>query len=72
MTKDQLAQVYSMGSLRMHDAVTHAYERMHDPDGEPTESVDRLESIINNLRTTVESEIEFVVTALEERLDATE
>jgi hypothetical protein len=61
-----------MGSLRMHDAVTHAYERMHDPDGEPTESVDRLESIINNLRTTVESEIEFVVTALEERLDATE
>lgn len=56
----------------MHDAVTYAYERMHDPDGDPTESVDRLESIINNLRATVESEIEFVVTALEERLDATE
>ena len=56
----------------MHDAITHAYERMHDPDGDPTESVDRLESIITNLRATVESEIEFVVTALEERLDATE
>lgn len=56
----------------MHDAITQAYERMHDPDGEPTESVDRLESIITNLRATVESEMEFVVTALEERLDVTE
>lgn len=61
-----------MASLRMHDAITQSYERMHDPDGDPTESLDRLESIITNLRATVESEIEFVVTALEERLDVTE
>ncbi len=68
MEANQLAAMYSISTLRMHDAVTEAYEALHTDDGEPIESRDHLRIILTNLRAVVESEIDLAMTALEERL----
>lgn len=69
MKLDQLATMYSMATIRMHDAVTEAYESMHSNDGDPLESRDHLNIVLTNLKAIVESEADLAITALDERLE---
>lgn len=69
MKTDQLAMMYSMSTLRMHDAITETYEALYTDSGEPIESKEHLKIVLTNLKAIVESEADLAMTALEERLD---
>jgi len=66
MSKQELSRMYDIACTRVHAEMDSLYEKLHDRNGEPVESIEQVGQVMYGLLTRINVELDLIKEAVKE------
>jgi len=66
MSKQELSRMYHIACTRVHAEMDSLYEKLHDRNGEPVESIEQVGQVMYGLLTRINVELDLIKEAVKE------